>query len=347
MPRTNGTLPAAASAGNAAVPDLQRQAPRPARRARGRWIEPLELRAQAWHYEHLRGACRCPDRGYPCPDCQQHITALVALLRQVADDSIAATVNAWRRIGTAMIPRDAALRESLIRLACRAESDGPAAFGIDFRRRPAAPPGRTWRARSAGSTNTRSTRTPIRYPVLFRLGDFEITSFGVLVAIAALVGIGLFRQRVGEKPVAPGRGGCGNRGRLRRVTRREASVGRGISRRAAGDGPALQPRRIRLVRWPDRRDRHGTVDATTATSADRCGIGSSDAGIGCRPCHWPVGMLYGRGRLWTAQRPSVGGGVSRGITADGRSCSPDPTLRGDPAPWYRVGPHSLASSQRS
>ncbi len=30
------------------------------------------------------------------------------------------------------------------------------------------------------------------YPVLFRLGDFEITSFGVLVAIATLVGIRLF-----------------------------------------------------------------------------------------------------------------------------------------------------------
>ena len=30
------------------------------------------------------------------------------------------------------------------------------------------------------------------YPVLFRIGSFEITSFGVLVAVAALVGIWLF-----------------------------------------------------------------------------------------------------------------------------------------------------------
>ena len=30
------------------------------------------------------------------------------------------------------------------------------------------------------------------YPVLFRIGDFEITSFGVLVAIAALVGLNVF-----------------------------------------------------------------------------------------------------------------------------------------------------------
>jgi phosphatidylglycerol:prolipoprotein diacylglycerol transferase len=34
------------------------------------------------------------------------------------------------------------------------------------------------------------------YPVLFRLGDFEITSFGVLVAIAALVGIRLFSREL-------------------------------------------------------------------------------------------------------------------------------------------------------
>lgn len=37
--------------------------------------------------------------------------------------------------------------------------------------------------------------TPI-YPVLFRIGEFEVTSFGVLVAVAALVGLWLFdRER--------------------------------------------------------------------------------------------------------------------------------------------------------
>lgn len=34
------------------------------------------------------------------------------------------------------------------------------------------------------------------YPVLFRIGDFEVTSFGVLVAIAALVGIRLFAREL-------------------------------------------------------------------------------------------------------------------------------------------------------
>ena len=32
------------------------------------------------------------------------------------------------------------------------------------------------------------------YPVLIRIGSFEITSFGVMVAVAALVGLWLFRR---------------------------------------------------------------------------------------------------------------------------------------------------------
>ena len=34
------------------------------------------------------------------------------------------------------------------------------------------------------------------YPVLFRIGDFEVTSFGVLVAIGALVGLWQFRREL-------------------------------------------------------------------------------------------------------------------------------------------------------
>lgn len=36
------------------------------------------------------------------------------------------------------------------------------------------------------------------YPVLFRIGSFEVTSFGVLVAVAALVGIRLFGRELGR-----------------------------------------------------------------------------------------------------------------------------------------------------
>ena len=34
------------------------------------------------------------------------------------------------------------------------------------------------------------------YPVLFRIGDFEVTSFGVLVAVAALVGMWMFGREI-------------------------------------------------------------------------------------------------------------------------------------------------------
>jgi len=37
------------------------------------------------------------------------------------------------------------------------------------------------------------------YPVLFRIGNFEITSFGVLVAIAALVSIWLFGRELARR----------------------------------------------------------------------------------------------------------------------------------------------------
>jgi phosphatidylglycerol:prolipoprotein diacylglycerol transferase len=34
------------------------------------------------------------------------------------------------------------------------------------------------------------------FPVLFRIGSFEVTSFGVMVALAALVGLWLFRREL-------------------------------------------------------------------------------------------------------------------------------------------------------
>lgn len=43
------------------------------------------------------------------------------------------------------------------------------------------------------------------YPVIFRLGDFEITSFGLLVAVAALVGIRLFTREL-ERSALPSKG---------------------------------------------------------------------------------------------------------------------------------------------
>jgi phosphatidylglycerol---prolipoprotein diacylglyceryl transferase len=36
------------------------------------------------------------------------------------------------------------------------------------------------------------------YPVLFRIGSFEVTTFGVLLAVAALVGVWLFRRELAQ-----------------------------------------------------------------------------------------------------------------------------------------------------
>ena len=41
------------------------------------------------------------------------------------------------------------------------------------------------------------------YPVLFRIGSFEVTTFGVLVGIAALVGIWLFRRELARSGLPP------------------------------------------------------------------------------------------------------------------------------------------------
>lgn len=41
------------------------------------------------------------------------------------------------------------------------------------------------------------------YPVLFRVGTFEITSFGVMVAVAALVGVWLFRSELRRSRLPP------------------------------------------------------------------------------------------------------------------------------------------------
>lgn len=40
------------------------------------------------------------------------------------------------------------------------------------------------------------------YPVLFRIGEFEVTSFGVMVALAALVGLWLFRRELRRSGLA-------------------------------------------------------------------------------------------------------------------------------------------------
>jgi len=56
--------------------------------------------------------------------------------------------------------------------------------------------GRRWeRARATWQWRSLSTDSDM-YPVLFRVGSFEVTSFGAMVAVAALVGLWLFRREL-------------------------------------------------------------------------------------------------------------------------------------------------------
>jgi phosphatidylglycerol:prolipoprotein diacylglycerol transferase len=41
------------------------------------------------------------------------------------------------------------------------------------------------------------------YPVIFRIGEFEVTSFGVLVAVAAMVGFAIFNRELRRSGLAP------------------------------------------------------------------------------------------------------------------------------------------------
>ena len=41
------------------------------------------------------------------------------------------------------------------------------------------------------------------HPVLLRIGTFEVTSFGVMVAVAALVGLWLFRRELRRAGLPP------------------------------------------------------------------------------------------------------------------------------------------------
>lgn len=42
------------------------------------------------------------------------------------------------------------------------------------------------------------------YPVLFRIGGFEVTSFGVMVAVGALVGLWLFQRELRRDGLSSG-----------------------------------------------------------------------------------------------------------------------------------------------
>ena len=165
------------------------------------------------------------------------------------------------------------------------------------------------------------------YPVLFRIGGFEITSFGAMVAVGALVGLWLFRRE------------------LLRSRLPESAVDTAIAGLAGGiagakllwvfehlgEEPftvtALQPRRTELVRRFRRRPPRGVRgDAAAAAAADRRPR-RGHAGTGGRSRDWPDWLLPGWRRLRPPDHAPVGCGVPRRPAAHHRPGAPDPALR--------------------
>lgn len=61
-------------------------------------LEPLELRAQAYHFEMIGSGCDCFESNrYPCDDCKRETADLLALLRSVLEDATAAAFRVYQR----------------------------------------------------------------------------------------------------------------------------------------------------------------------------------------------------------------------------------------------------------
>ena len=137
------------------------------------------------------------------------------------------------------------------------------------------------------------------YPVLFRLGEFEITSFGVLVGIAALVGIWMFTRELERSGLDAKAADAAIAGVIGGLVGAKLLWTIEYFRRGADCRSALQPRRSELVRRADRRCRHRTVDAAPpavalvpalAAAAPALAIGHAIGRLGC----FMVGDDYGR-----------------------------------------------------
>ena len=122
--------------------------------------------------------------------------------------------------------------------------------------------------------------TPM-YPTLVRFGDFELTTFGALVAIAALVGLWIFHRELARGGLpesgldAALMGVLGGLAGAKLVWAIEFRQRRAISLAAA------QPRRAQLVRRISRRCRRRSLGAPAPHNSDRAGALSRGAGA-CR-----------------------------------------------------------------
>ena len=198
------------------------------------------------------------------------------------------------------------------------------------------------RVRNQSLLNSSSEARRPMYPVLFRIGSFEITSFGVLVAIGALVGIWVFQRELARRrcprPVSTRRSpACWAACSARSCCGRSSTLGdeplAGLLFSRGGMswfGGLLGG--VAAGIWMLRR-RGIPVMA---------GAGGGVTGSGAWPRHRPHRLLSRRRRLRPPDRFAVGRRVSEGTAADRHSGPSDPAVRAGVAAAGRVAAHPLA-----
>ena len=148
------------------------------------------------------------------------------------------------------------------------------------------------------------------YPVLFRIGDFEITSFGVLVAVGALVGIWMFGREL-KRSGLPADG----------VDAAVAGVIGGLigakllwTLEFSGEAPITDLLFSRggseLVWGTDWRRWDRSMDAQASPRSCRSRVGCSDARARRRSCHRADRVLHGWRRLRASKQSALGRRVS-------------------------------------
>ena len=186
------------------------------------------------------------------------------------------------------------------------------------------------------------------WPVLFRLGPIDITSFGAMVAV------GRARRPVGVPPGAGAERVARRRGRrrdlraARRTDRREAALRLRAPRREPVLLAAARPRRHELVRRLRRRA-GGRIPARSAVTDGRSlpvlaaatpalAVGQMLGRVGC----FLVGDDYGRPTTlpWGVRFP-------RGLPPTDVPVHPHATLRGRVSRRARLAADSMAASEDS
>ena len=131
------------------------------------------------------------------------------------------------------------------------------------------------------------------YPTLVRFGDFQVTTFGVLVAIGALAGLWMFHRELARSGLPANGVDAALVGVLGGLAGAKIVWAIEFRRRGTVSLVAPEPRRAELVRRiPGRRRRWFVVAAPAAHPYRACARGRC-AGAGDWACHRANRLLSG------------------------------------------------------